>query len=63
MQPFLSDTLGLSVFFSSLLSFVLLFIIGYTLIRLFGSMLETPLGDSGLGESVHSWGLSGESVR
>ncbi|HOR79686.1 MAG: Colicin V production protein [Spirochaetes bacterium ADurb.Bin315] len=49
MQPFLSDTLGLSVFFSSLLSFVLLFIIGYTLIRLFGSMLENAFEAIGLG--------------
>ena len=48
-QPLLSDALGLNVFLSSFLSFVLLFLIGYTLVRLFGSMLENAFEAIGLG--------------
>ncbi|NLZ77703.1 MAG: CvpA family protein [Spirochaetales bacterium] len=48
VQPFLADTLGLNVFFSSLLAFVLLFVIGYALIRIFGSMLENAFEAIGL---------------
>lgn len=47
--PLLSDRLGLNAFFGSLIAFVILFVIGYGLIRIVGSMLETAFEAVGLG--------------
>lgn len=64
-NPILRDTLGLGTFLSSLIAFVILFVIGYALVRIVGSMLETALEAVGLG-GVNSffgfiWGV-GEMI-
>ncbi|MDY0289114.1 MAG: CvpA family protein [Sphaerochaeta sp.] len=61
LAELLFDSFGLAMFFSSLISFVLLFLAGYILMRVVGNLLETALGVTGLG-AVNSllgflWGV------
>ena len=44
----LVDSFALSLFFSSLISFVVLFIAGYALMRVIGNLLDTALNATGL---------------
>lgn len=61
LAELLFDSFGLAMFFSSLISFVLLFLAGYILMRVVGNLLETALDVTGL-RAVNSllgffWGV------
>ncbi len=48
LAELLLDSFGLAMFFSSLISFVLLFLAGYILMRVIGNLLDTALNVTGL---------------
>lgn len=61
LSELLFASFGLAMFFSSLISFVLLFLAGYVLMRVVGNLLETALDITGL-KAVNSllgfiWGV------
>lgn len=61
LAELLFDSFGLAMFFSSLISFVVLFLAGYVLMRVVGNLLDTALNVTGL-RAVNSllgfiWGV------
>lgn len=48
LAELLLDSFGLAMFFASLISFVLLFLAGYILMRVIGNLLDTALNVTGL---------------
>ncbi|HKM06610.1 MAG TPA: CvpA family protein, partial [Sphaerochaeta sp.] len=48
LSELLFESFGLALFLSSLISFILLFLAGYVLMRVIGNLLETALNVTGL---------------